>query len=261
MTYVDLSIPLDLEGPQANLYGLARASRNPVSNASFTGSVAAGGSCNVDVLQVNPHCNGTHTECVGHITAEPVSLYDVWTPRPLRARVITLTGQPSDGAEHSRPAIPSGTPVLTANELAQALGGSAEDVAQSGLEALIVRTHTGPREALLRTYDANDVLFFTVEAAAFLRAAGVAHLLVDLPSLDRLFDDGEMAAHRAYWGMAMGATTPDRNAPGPDPLRQTITEFIHVPVFLDDGWGTLDLQIAPFVADAAPSRPVFSPDP
>ena len=255
MTYVDLSIPLDFNGPQANLYGLPKASRKAVSNAAFTGAVAEGGSCNVDVLQITPHCNGTHTECVGHITDQPVSLYDAWTPRPLRARLVTLSGRPATGNEHSRPAIPSGTPVLTAHELAVALGGD------TGFEALIIRTHMGPREALLRTYEANDVLFFTVEAAAFLRAAGVEHLLVDLPSLDRLFDDGEMAAHRAFWGMAPGSTTPDRTASGPDPYRQTITEFIHVPEQLGDGWGTLDLQIAPFVADAAPSRPVFSPDP
>jgi hypothetical protein len=41
--------------------------------------------------------------------------------------------------------------------------------------------------------------------------------------------------------------------------RATITELIYVPAEVNDGLYLLNLQVAPFVADAAPSRPVLYP--
>jgi len=40
---------------------------------------------------------------------------------------------------------------------------------------------------------------------------------------------------------------------------RTVTEMIYVPDDLPDGRYVLDLQIAPFVSDAAPSRPILFP--
>ena len=39
----------------------------PFKDADFVGDVSAGGSCNVDVLKINPHCSTTHTETLLHI--------------------------------------------------------------------------------------------------------------------------------------------------------------------------------------------------
>jgi len=36
----------------------------------FLGSVAEGGAVNFRDVQFNPHGNGTHTECLGHISPE-----------------------------------------------------------------------------------------------------------------------------------------------------------------------------------------------
>ena len=86
-------------------------------------------------------------------------------------------------------------------------------------------------------------------------AQGIEHLVVDVPSLDRGNDGGRLLCHRIYWGMA--ARESGRN----DIARPhaTVTELAYVPDRLADGPYLLNLQIAPFVADAAPSRPLLYP--
>jgi len=71
---------------------------------------------------------------------------------------------------------------------------------------------------------------------------GIEHLLIDLPSIDPEVDGGALAAHRALWTE--------------DGRHRTITELIRVPTSLTDGLYLLNLQVAAFENDAAPSRPV-----
>src|SRR5437879_7785473 len=47
--------------------------------AGFKGSVERGASCNCELITLIPHCNGTHTECVGHLTRERL---DAWRVVP-----------------------------------------------------------------------------------------------------------------------------------------------------------------------------------
>ena len=84
------------------------------------------------------------------------------------------------------------------------------------------------------------------EAAIYLNSKGVKHLLIDLPSVDRERDDGELLAHNAFW-----------NTDGKIRTEATITEFIFVPNNIEDGKYILNLQIAPFENDATPSKPVL----
>ena len=51
----------------------------PVVAGDFVGSTASGGPVNFFNIRVNPHGNGTHTECVGHIAREPYVLAVVFT--------------------------------------------------------------------------------------------------------------------------------------------------------------------------------------
>jgi hypothetical protein len=55
-----------------------------------------------------------------------------------------------------------------------------------------------------------------------------------------------MAAHKAWW-----------QYPEQPRLLASITELIYVPDHLNDGFYLLNLQVAPIVDDAAPSRPVL----
>ena len=75
---------------------------------------------------------------------------------------------------------------------------------------------------------------------------GIKHLLIDLPSIDREKDGGELLGHNAFW-----------NTSGQLRMDATITEFIFVPNSVEDGTYFLNLQVAPFENDATPSKPVL----
>src|ERR1700745_864357 len=81
---VSLAVPLDFAGPQTRhfgapprLSGAPPASARPFEAPGFAGTVARGASCNCEVISLTPHCNGTHTECVGHLTREPLDAHRV----------------------------------------------------------------------------------------------------------------------------------------------------------------------------------------
>ena len=104
-----------------------------------------------------------------------------------------------------------------------------------------------------RDYAVAPAPFFTVEAMAYLLEMGVEHLLVDMPSVDRAEDAGKLTNHHLFWGMQEGSHRTNERTK----LNRTITEFIYVGDQVKDGKYMLDLQIAPFQSDAAPSRPVL----
>ncbi|HNB56593.1 MAG TPA: cyclase family protein, partial [bacterium] len=65
---LDISIPVYFDGLQPNTYGVPVASARAYEDGKFVGDVRRGGSCNFEEYRIVPHCNGTHTECVGHIS-------------------------------------------------------------------------------------------------------------------------------------------------------------------------------------------------
>ena len=92
--------------------------------------------------------------------------------------------------------------------------------------------------------------FFTIEAMNYIVELGIKHLLVDMPSVDRLFDDGVLSAHNIFWETKQKKLNLNTS-------NKTITEMIFVSDNIKDGKYLLNLQFAPFVADAAPSRPIL----
>jgi arylformamidase len=86
-----------------------------------------------------------------------------------------------------------------------------------------------------------------------IRARGVQHLLVDLPSLDPLYDGGVLAAHRVFGDVLPGS----QELPGEAARRRTVTEMIFVPDELPDGRYRLTIQTPNIVSDAVPSRPIL----
>src|SRR6185369_11692846 len=73
---IDISIPLNFNGPQPNAYGAEPAWSQACESGDLVGDTRRGGSCNFEQYTLTPHCNGTHTECVGHITLERISVAD-----------------------------------------------------------------------------------------------------------------------------------------------------------------------------------------
>ena len=84
---------------------------------------------------------------------------------------------------------------------------------------------------------------------------GIQHLLVDIPSIDRMHDDGRLANHRLFWGVAPGV----REAGSQTRTDKTITEMIFVDDKIGDGLYLLDLQVPAWQSDCAPSNPVLYP--
>ncbi|MEM8680787.1 MAG: hypothetical protein AAGF97_15670, partial [Planctomycetota bacterium] len=85
-----LAIDLLFNGPQPNLFSASEAAASPMQAGTFTGDTRVGGSCNVTELRLNPHCNGTHTESVGHIVNESVRVDEVVTGHLLSAAIVSV---------------------------------------------------------------------------------------------------------------------------------------------------------------------------
>src|SRR5688500_14959896 len=73
---IDIAIPLDFDGEQPRAFGVEPATSVACEYGSLVGDTRRGGSCNFERVTFIPHCNGTHTECVGHITNERISVLD-----------------------------------------------------------------------------------------------------------------------------------------------------------------------------------------
>lgn len=244
-----IAIPLLFDGPQPNSYDVPPARSMAYEDAAFIGDTRRGGSCNFETVTFTPHCNGTHTECVGHITAERISVESMLTPALLPATLISVTPEPALRSDESyEPRKEEGEFLITAAELRDALHG-----ASAFHQAVIIRTLPNDERKTARRYMEAPAPYFSIEAMRHLRARGVQHLLVDIPSLDRARDEGRMSAHRIFWDMPAGS----RALPESSARARTVTEMIFVPDDIPDGRYLIDLQIAPFAADAAPSRPVL----
>lgn len=246
---IDISIPLEFGGPQPSHFGAPPARATPLESGGFVGDMRRGGSCNCRTLTLVPHCNGTHTECLGHITDEPSSVAALAT-RPLyAARLVTVEPEPAaSSAESTSPEPEPGDTLITRAAL------SAAGLGSGPAEALVVRTLPNPAAKRIRDWGRGSIpAYFTTEAMTEIVAAGIEHLLVDVPSIDRTHDGGRLTTHRIFWGM----TADDQRAAARP--RATVTEMIFVPAEVPDGLYALALHLPPFVTDAAPSRPLLYP--
>ncbi len=238
---IDISIPLRFNGPQPNAYGVEPAVSQACRSGEMIGDTRQGGSVNFERYTLIPHCNGTHTECVGHITNERISvrdcLHDVLVP------AILISVEPKNHGDSAR--------LITKSMSESAISGPEASLVNRG--ALIVRTLPNDDSKLTRQYGAEIPPYFTADAMEYIVDCGFKHLLVDMPSIDRIFDEGKLSNHRIFWNIEPGSfdTNPETR------INNTITELIYIPNSVEDGEYLLNLQIAPFEADAAPSRPVI----
>jgi kynurenine formamidase len=246
-----IAIPLDFAGPQPSCFGAPRAGSRPLEAGGFVGDTRAGGSCNCEVLTFAPHCNGTHTECVGHVTEERIAVADRVPGGVALALLVTVA--PVDAAaatEDSDPLPAAGDRVVTASALRAAM--SRHD--GPAPTALVVRTAAGGGPH--RTYQGPaPAPYLTRQAAFFLVERGIETLVLDLPSADRADDGGKLTAHRIFFGLPPGS----RRASEATRPRASITELAWMPSALHDGLYILDLQLPAFRSDAAPSRPLLYP--
>jgi arylformamidase len=226
---IDISIPVSAGGGVRAWY-VNPPVMEPVRTGDWTGSVKEGGSVNFRNILFNPHGHGTHTECVGHITPELQSVNQSFDRYMFIAEVITLLPQQQADGDY----------VITRRQLENILSVADKP------EAVVIRTLSNGANKLSANYSDTNPPYILEDAMQFLNEAGVLHLLIDMPSVDRERDGGKLLAHHAFW-----------KHPFDTQLKKTITELIYVPNEVFDGTYLLEMQVAAFENDAAPSRPVL----
>lgn len=247
----DLSIWMDLQGPQPNAFGLPRASSEPYTVDQWSASVEAGAGFNCDVLTLAPHGNGTHTECVGHISAHQVSVYEQIQSLLMPATLLSVPLHRLSSTQESYGDVcdPSDL-VITANALHQAF--ERIDADSTWMQALVVRTLPNDKGKCRAQYSGHNPAYMTAEAMEWVVKRGVEHLLVDIPSVDREEDSGHMLNHHSFWHVPQG-THEHVDAS----LGRTITEMVWAPSLVEDGAYVLNLQVPSLMTDAVPSRPLL----
>ncbi|MDJ0644344.1 MAG: cyclase family protein [Flavobacteriaceae bacterium] len=225
---IDISMPLRASKENVNVWYIDEPTIEPEEVDDAIISVEKGASVNFNTINFNPHAHGTHTECVGHITKEVHSINENLKQFFFFAELITVAPEKKDDDF-----------VISKKQLQFALGNKKRD-------AVIIRTMPNTSEKKSMHYSHTNWPYLLEEATIYLRTKEVKHLLIDLPSIDKEKDNGELRGHNAFW-----------NTEGKLRKEATITELIYVPNRVKDGTYFLNLQIAPFENDASPSKPIL----
>ena len=227
---IDISMPLSNNPNAASAWYVEPLKITPVENGNWIGDVNKGGSVNFRNIAFNPHGNGTHTECVGHISKEQYSINQTFSRFFFIAEVITILPEQLENGDY----------VITEKQLQQVVSDP------KTCEALVIRTLSNGKSKLTMQYSNTNPPYILKEAITWLNEIGVEHILIDMPSIDKELDEGKLEAHHEFWEYPSNTQT-----------HKTITEFIYVPNDIEDGTYLLNFQIAQFENDATPSKPIL----
>lgn len=234
---VDLSKPIDISYPLVpgsnvpKCFWAPNIEAAPVRANGFVGSTAEGGVVNFYDVKLNPHGNGTHTECVGHIAKVQYSVQKSFDKFHFIAKLITVTPRTLDNGDR----------VIQEDQILEAIG-------EESYEAIIIRTLPNSLDIKKIDYSESNPPYIDAACMPHIVEKGIQHLLIDLPSVDRESDEGKLIAHHTYW-----------NYPTEEYDKKTITELVFIDNVHIDGLYLLEMQVAPLVMDASPSRPVIYP--
>ena len=120
---IDISIPLRTGKENVNAWYSNPVTIEPVRMGDWIGDVKQGGSVNFRNIMFNPHGNGTHTECVGHISKEDYTINQTLKKFFFIAEVITIL--PDE--------LENGDKIITKKHIENCLG-------EKRPEAIIIRT-------------------------------------------------------------------------------------------------------------------------
>lgn len=232
---IDCSLPLEGSEDNVRAWYVSAPVIEPVRENGWVGAVAEGGSVNFRSIQFNPHGHGTHTECLGHITPDVHSVNGVIDKLLYRSLLVTVSPEIRMNEDGSIDR------VITAKVLSELVSGFQ-------VEALIIRTLPNDLGKMNLNYSDTNPAYCDVDILPLLDELGVLHLLIDTPSVDREKDGGILGFHHGFWGV-----------PNQERFDRTITELVFVADEVMDGEYMLNLQTAPFVNDATPSRPLLFP--
>ncbi len=232
--FLDISIPLRPNENNPNCFYAPPPTSKPVRAGDFVGSIDEGGLLNFKNLQINPHGNGTHTECYGHIHDTSMTVNQALQQMIFPAMLLSVYPELLDNGDR----------VIGMRALELLDHGQEEK--QPLPEALIIRSLPNTEDKKQRIYSGTNPPYVQADFLHEIRKRGVRHLLIDLPSVDREEDGGKLAGHKAFWGIEEDIQK-----------FNTITEMIFVPSVIKDGLYLLQMSICPLEMDASPSKPVL----
>lgn len=223
----DLSIPLESGDGHVKAWYLGPARFEPVVMGDWIGEVKQGAAVNFRNVYFNPHGHCTHTETLGHITPTLEPVHRHFKDFFCFASVVSVKPQEVNGDR-----------IVTLDSIRSRCPDPAD--------AFIIRTLPNTESKKSTDYSRSNPPYLEEQAAVWLREAGVRHLMIDTPSVDREEDGGKLVSHHAFW-----------NVPHAPRYDCTISELVFVPDEVEDGLWFMNLQVASFVNDAAPSRPLL----
>ena len=232
----DLSKPIDIIIPLQSGEGNLTAwycdfpRFEPVMTDKFTGSVKLGGAVNFKDIYFNPHGHGTHSECLGHIAKEDYYVNEC----------ISFVHQPALVQSFYPEELENGDFVIMPEQIANCL------FLLKDVKVLILRTLPNETGKTHRQYSNSNPPYLHPDAMKLIVNAGIEHLMIDTPSVDREEDAGKLEGHHIFW-----------NYPENPRINCSITELIFVSDAIPDGLYFLQLFIANFKNDAAPCRPIL----
>lgn len=232
---IDISIPLVNSDANPIAWYLEKPDISPVIMGDWIGKVSEGSSTNFNNINFNPHGHGTHTECLGHITNDFYCINDTLRDFFFLAQLVTILPEEQENGDY----------VITEEQIRAVW-------IENNQKAFIIRSLPNNIEKRHCKYSNTNPPYLSHQAANFLREKGIEHLLIDLPSVDKEKDGGKLLAHKAFWNVK-----DVQNLNVDAMLSSTITEFIYVPNEVSDGFYFLNIQIASFVNDASPSKPIL----
>jgi kynurenine formamidase len=230
--FVDLSIPITNHTDNVNAWHCEPVKIEPVVAEGFIGDVNQGAPVNFRNITINPHGNGTHTECVGHISKEYITINQCLNEFHFIGQVVSISPTEMWNDEFN-----TTDWVITKNSILENFQ-PAKDT-----KVLIIRTLPNLEEKMVHQYSNTNPAYFDTEAMEYINQMGIEHLMVDLPSVDREMDHGKLACHHIFW-----------NYPKQPSKHKTISELLYIPSILSDGTYLIHLQIISLESDASPSK-------
>lgn len=232
---VDLASPLDISIPinpaiQPKCYQAPDLYFEPLRAGSFVGSIRDGATVNFFNIFINPHGSTTYTECSGHIFDNNLFVKDVLTHSFFNAQLISFYPEETTDGDF----------ILGPNAVKQLK----ERVAKN-IKALVIRTLPNSEAKKSKDYSQTNPPYLRSDFIQFIVDCDIEHLLIDMPSVDRELDEGNLLGHRAFWNSL------ERRK------KCTITEMIYVANDIEDDVYLLQLNILAICLDVSPSRPIL----
>ncbi|MGB1206055.1 MAG: cyclase family protein [Chitinophagales bacterium] len=228
---IDVSIPLKEGLNTVNAFYAPLLRIEPVRAGDFVGDMQEGGLLNFKNVFFSPHGNGTHTECVGHISPSGYTINACLKQFFFFAQLVSIYPQ----------RLENGDRMITKAQIEEVWNKKQQ------APALIIRTLPNDDWKFQTNYSGANPPYLHESAIQFIVEQNIKHLLLDLPSVDREQDDGQLLGHKAFWQYPSDKVR----------LDATITEFVYVPNEVKDDFYFLNLQIASFELDVSPSKPVL----